>query len=293
MQGFGEGLGFFDEGLGDGVGAPGPECSENDFGESFQEQRADAFGPAAGGGGETEPDAETFGDVAADEVEAAEFVGGKPIDLSLLQLDLEKAADGFDAGKGDEGLLNAVLREDLIDGGESGFLGDEEDHGQAEEFAVLDALGGLAHEGGEADVDLLVKELVLDLANAGGREGELEARHAGADLLEKEREVVALDNLGRGDAEAVFGTSPDLGAHVAEAAEEGRDEVVKVLALLTELEGSALEERDAEGVFELEDLRTDGGLLDAVGHVPGGGADTAMLGHVEEEFEVVDVHGGG
>ena len=59
------------------------------------------------------------------------------------------------------------------------------------------------------------------------------------------------------------------------------------------MEGAAVEEGGGEGVFELEDLGADGWLLDAVGDAASGGADAAVARDVVEEFEVVDVHGGG
>jgi len=63
-------------------------------------------------------------------------------------------------------------------------------------------------------------------------------------------------------------------------------------ALIDWAERTALPEmRLAEGIFELENLAADAGLLDAVGHLPGRGADALVPGDVIEEFEMVDVHG--
>ena len=51
-----------------------------------------------------------------------------------------------------------------------------------------------------------------------------------------------------------------------------------------------MKELEPQVIFELQDLATDRRLLDAVGHLPHGLADAAVLGNVIEKFQMVNVH---
>ena len=182
---------------------------------------------------------------------------------------------------------------DFFGGGEAAFFGDDEGHGELDEFLFADAFRAFTDEGGDADVDVLGEDALFELFETAGEERELEVGESFAEGAEDGGEVFALNGFGAADAETGGGAAAEGAFDFGEAGEEGFDEAVEGFAGGGELEGAAVEERGGEGVFELKDLGADGWLLDAVGDAAGGGADAAVAGDVVEEFEVVDVHGGG
>jgi len=181
---------------------------------------------------------------------------------------------------------------DFFSGGEAAFFGDDEGHGELDEFLFADAFRAFADEGGDADVDVLGEETLFELFEAAGEERELEIGEPFAEGAEDGWEVFALNGFGASDAESGGCAAAEGSFDFGEAGEEGFDEAVEGFAGGGELEGATVEEGGGEGVFELEDLGADGWLLDAVGDAACGGADATVAGDVVEEFEVMDVHGG-
>ena len=51
-----------------------------------------------------------------------------------------------------------------------------------------------------------------------------------------------------------------------------------------------MEQCRVEALLEQRNLRTDRRLLDAIGNFANGVADALVLGHIVEQFEVMDVH---
>jgi hypothetical protein len=105
-------------------------------------------------------------------------------------------------------------------------------------------------------------------------------------------EVLTLDEFWGGDAQAFIDTACDTSAQIGKTGEEGLDVVIEDLALARELKGAAVEQSDAQAGFQLQDLRADGGLLNAIGNVACGSADTMVFGHVVEQFQMMNIHRG-
>ena len=80
--------------------------------------------------------------------------------------------------QGDERVRDAVGGEDVRGGAHLRRLWHEEHEGHSHERAALHAGGGLAREGGQADVNLLLHEPRFDLVRATGLDGEMKSRHA-------------------------------------------------------------------------------------------------------------------
>jgi hypothetical protein len=136
----------------------------------------------------------------------------------------------------------------------------------------------------------LRRKHVLDFLLTAMGEGEVKTLFSAAHAHEQFRQVIALYDFDRGNAQSLFASSAQAISHFGEAIEERGNKIVKGLPFASELKRPALIKRDAEGVLELQNLRTDGRLLDAVGHGPCGGADPAVPSDVVEEFKVMDVH---
>jgi hypothetical protein len=102
--------------------------------------------------------------------------------------------------------------------------------------------------------------------------------------------VIAQNSFGRAETN-VAGSAAKFSGDRIEIFEEWLNETIKPLPGGREAEWAALKQRDAERIFELKNLRADGGLLDAVRNATNGFADAAGFGHVVVEFEVMDIHG--
>ena len=182
------------------------------------------------------------------------------------------------------------MREDLCGRVQLAVCRHEEDHGQTQQFTRFKVGRGFVHEGAEADIDLLRREHGLDFLLAAMGQGEVKSLFSAAHAHQQFRQVIALYDFYRGNAQSLFASATQAVFHFGEAIKERGNKIVKGLAFASELKRSALIKRDAEGVLELQNLRADGRLLDAVGHGPCGGADPAVPGDVVEEFKVMDVH---
>ena len=90
---------------------------------------------------------------------------------------------------------------DFFGGGEAAFFGDDEGHGELDEFLFADAFRAFADEGGDADVDVLGEEALFELFETAGEERELEVGEPFAKGAEDGGEVFALNGFGTADAE--------------------------------------------------------------------------------------------
>ena len=78
--------------------------------------------------------------------------------------------------------------------------------------------------------------------------------------------------------------------HFVEFAEKRLDEFVKRLPRFCQFKWAAMEQYRVEALLKQRNLRTDRRLLDAIGNFANGVADALVLGHIVEQFEVMDVH---
>jgi hypothetical protein len=87
--------------------------------------------------------------------------------------------------------------------------------------------------------------------------------------------------------------SPELFGQFCQSAEEWRDGIKEFSAFLRKAEWSPVEQHDAQVILELQNLRADRRLPDAIGHVPRRCADAAVSSNVVKQFEMMDVHAEG
>jgi hypothetical protein len=197
----GDGAGFFDEGFADWGECAHPDDAEGDGGEVAEWEEASAF-RVDGWGVDGEADAVAFGDVAGDEFDGTEFEARVPVDAAFAHFLLEETAHGVGLGEREERDVDAVVFPDFFSGGEAAFFGDDEGHGELDEFLFANAFGAFADEGGDADVDVLGEETLFELFEAAREERELEVGQALAEGAEDGREVLALNGFGAADAES-------------------------------------------------------------------------------------------
>ena len=130
----------------------------------------------------------------------------------------------------------------------------------------------------------------LDLLLPTVRERELKTLHPPTHSDQQLRQVIALHHLRCRDAQPRLAAATQTVRHLHQPAEKRRDELIERLSFTRQLKRPPLIQRDAKCIFELQNLRADGWLLNAVGHGASRRAHPAVPGHIVEEFEVMDVH---
>jgi hypothetical protein len=94
----------------------------------------------------------------------------------------------------------------------------------------------------------------------------------------------------RGKAQMMIFFPSYLFRHLIEPGEKRGDEIVELLACLSQGKRAAMEKFDFKELFKLEDLAAHGWLLDAVRHLSDGFGDAFKFGNVVEKLEMMDVH---
>ena len=102
--------------------------------------------------------------------------------------------------------------------------------------------------------------------------------------------MIAQDDARSAEAKLLCRAAAQFFAQRLQSLEKRLNEPEQFFARGCQMKRPALEERDPERFLELQDLRTDRGLLDAVRDVPDGFADASMPGDMEEQLQMMDVH---
>src|SRR6267378_3096951 len=102
--------------------------------------------------------------------------------------------------------------------------------------------------------------------------------------------MVAQDCARRAEAQLLSRATAQFFAERLQPLEKRANETEQFFARGCQMKRAALKERDAERFLELQDLRADRGLLDAVRDVPDRLADAFMPGDIEEQLQMMDVH---
>jgi hypothetical protein len=105
--------------------------------------------------------------------------------------------------------------------------------------------------------------------------------------------VVAQNQFGCGDSKLGRLTSAHPRGDCFGMVEERAGEILEFFAVGCEAKRLPVEQLRAEVLFQKQNLAAYGGLLDAVGDVPHGAADAAMLRDVIEQFEMMEIHRAG
>jgi hypothetical protein len=115
--------------------------------------------------------------------------------------------------------------------------------------------------------------------------------HAGelpADCLNHGWEIISKNDRRRANADP--GCTQKLFPNLRKFPEKRFDEFEKFFAGWRQLERTPFIQGDPQIPFQGVDLRTNGGLLDPVGHVPRRSRNSFELRNVIEEFQLVRIH---
>jgi len=133
---------------------------------------------------------------------------------------------------------------------------------------------------GDAEVHVISEQPLLDFWLDAHAQRRMQAGKILARGVQQIRQVLTKDHARCADANGLSHAAPDFFADRIEVGKKGPDKIIKLLTGGRQLEGAALEERGAKVVFQLNDLRADGRLLDAVGDVADRTGNALVFGDV-------------
>src|SRR5207249_9085601 len=161
---------------------------------------------------------------------------------------------------------------------------------QLREAQRIDFRGRVAREQGPCQVEFLFVQPLFQLRLVSLTQGQSQVGKLLAHVLRQFRQMIAQNGAGGAKAQLLSRAAAQFFGQGFEPLEKRFNEAKQFFAGAGQREGSAVEQRDAEGLFQLDDLRADRRLLNSVRDVAHRLADSAVTGDIVEQLQVMDVH---
>lgn len=156
---------------------------------------------------------------------------------------------------------------------------------------LLQAGRSLGVDRGQDQIRMTIAQPCLHLRlKTQGTQTELQFGELCPQSLHDPGEVVAQDHLGPTDSQFWTARLLQFQRQVIQPGEKWLHVGIELIARGRQPERTPLKQAHAQLLFQLSDLAAHRRLLDPVRHLAHGRADPAVLGHIVEQFEVMDVH---
>src|SRR2546430_561177 len=268
-----------------------PESGQGHGCECIQRNGPDFWGQPVSGNGERQSDAKPAFDVSLDQRERSHFDAGKPVDAQPAQALLKMFRDRFIRRQADEGFFDFVPLPKFLSRRQATGSLHEQDQRQLQQRERVDARGWFAFEERHREVKLLLLQPGFQLRLVSLAQGQFQVGKFFAHVLRQFRQVVAQDGARGAKPDLLCPAPAQFVGQRFQPVKERLDETKELFAAGGQRKRAAIEQRQSQRFFQLDDLRADRRLLNAVRDVARRLADAAMPGNIIEQLQVMDIHG--
>src|SRR5439155_1552978 len=167
----------------------------------------------------------------------------------------------------------------------------EQDQRQLQQRERVDARGWFAFEERHREVKLLLLQPGFQLRLVSLAQGQFQVGKFLAHVLRQFRQVVAQDGARGAEPDLLRPAPAQFVGQRFQPVKERLDETKEFFAAGGQREWAAIEQGHSQRFFQLNDLRADRRLLNAVRDVAHRLADATMPGNIIEQLQVMDIHG--